>query len=376
VPARDWLGNQKRAADGTPLYKGEPDRTAEAAGGLIGLAIIVALALAAAAAWLFAKAVGWWWPRLSTSFRRDIADRRLSWTTLAWLSPVILLVVWVGASGLRGGGATPSFGSPLSESGSGIGTVGETPVYATPMLRTATASPEFAPRATRVLSAGQTARLTGANLSIVIPANDCGGYVFALRIANESAADVMVRYQFSSEVWGGEAVQAGCYPGTASTGTDTVPAGKTLDIGFRDLGPGPTVMAVGVGPETVEWNLVHELVPTSSASALGAADSATLAGVEMGIVGQSANNCGGYAFGLRIENQTDAEVIVRYSFQGEVWGGGEVSPDCYPQTATDGSRDVAAGTTTVVGFRDLGSAATVLTVAVGTTDPVFWILAH
>ena len=100
VAAKDWLGNQKRAADGNPLYESTPDRGAEAAGGLIGLAIILALAVAAAAAWLFAKVVGWWWPRTSASVRRDYAQLRVSLGSVGLCLPAVAGVVLLLGSSL------------------------------------------------------------------------------------------------------------------------------------------------------------------------------------------------------------------------------------------------------------------------------------
>ena len=95
VPARDWLGNQKKASDGSPLYEaadGDGGGEAAAAMGILALVLVALLAV-----WAFVtmtvSLVIWWLPRLSSSIRADIQLRRLSWTTLGWASPIIAVSV-------------------------------------------------------------------------------------------------------------------------------------------------------------------------------------------------------------------------------------------------------------------------------------------
>jgi hypothetical protein len=103
VPAKDWLGNQKHSADGRPLYEAEPDTSPALFAALLAIAAVIALAVIAMLAWIFAKAIGWWWPRVRRSIEKDVADRRLSWTTLGFAAPLLILVLLIVASAINAG---------------------------------------------------------------------------------------------------------------------------------------------------------------------------------------------------------------------------------------------------------------------------------
>jgi hypothetical protein len=124
VKARDFLGNEKRAADGSPLYEAAPDNSG-AIGGIIGVLI---LAVFAVVAWIAAVIVGWWWQRFYGSIKRDRIARRLSWTTVGWLSPAALLLVGILVQ------VAPSTApdSPVAAVGAGGGSGPQQPVFLPP----------------------------------------------------------------------------------------------------------------------------------------------------------------------------------------------------------------------------------------------------
>ena len=109
VPARDFLGNQKHASDGAPLYESSGSGGGE--GALVGLiaivvviAVVIALIVVAAVAIAVLAAVGWWARGLYRSIRRDRATGALvSGTTLAWAGSGIAVaaVIAVGVSQYR-----------------------------------------------------------------------------------------------------------------------------------------------------------------------------------------------------------------------------------------------------------------------------------
>ena len=152
-PARGAFGGKKTADDGTPLYQrssaggssGGGGFSDEAAGGLVGLAIVIGLAILAAAAWVFAKLIGWWWPRVSASIGRDVEVRRLSWTTLAWMGPLVVVGVFLAGNALFGSHTAASqpapFGAsnpePLAGGGAVVAPATDTPPPPAPTFSTA-----------------------------------------------------------------------------------------------------------------------------------------------------------------------------------------------------------------------------------------------
>jgi hypothetical protein len=94
--------------------------------------------------------------------------------------------------------------------------------------------------------------------------NNCPGYEnsnaysFVLRLVNTTSSSVQVQYSISPAVWGGVAPSSDCYQAMTTGDTVTVPAGQTIDIGFRDTTAGPTDLTVGT-TDTVgaHWVLVH-----------------------------------------------------------------------------------------------------------------------
>lgn len=113
VPAKDWLGNEVKAADGTRLYEAQrPAVSDDAVGGLIGVVLLISLAVVAALAWVAYRLVGWWFVRFRASASRDLDEGRLSWTTIGWVAPVVGLgVVLVASTTGSGGRATPGLAS-------------------------------------------------------------------------------------------------------------------------------------------------------------------------------------------------------------------------------------------------------------------------
>jgi hypothetical protein len=107
APARDFLGDQKRAADGSPLYEAADgpapeDALAGAMAGGVILAILAAIGVAAAGALAVAR-------RFWANLRADIEARRLSLSTVGWGSALGYGVFFVLAflSGPRTLGGTP-----------------------------------------------------------------------------------------------------------------------------------------------------------------------------------------------------------------------------------------------------------------------------
>ncbi len=93
VPSRDLLGNQRTAADGSPLYERADRGGAEAAGEAGGVAILAVLALLAVAG--AAVATRFW-----ASLRRDVRERSLSLPTVGYGSVILWLASWVGGLAL------------------------------------------------------------------------------------------------------------------------------------------------------------------------------------------------------------------------------------------------------------------------------------
>ncbi len=89
VPSRDLLGNQRTAADGSPLYERADHRGAEAAGEAGGAALVAILALIAVAG---AAVVTRFWAGL----RRDVRERSLSLPTVGYGSVIVWVASWVG----------------------------------------------------------------------------------------------------------------------------------------------------------------------------------------------------------------------------------------------------------------------------------------
>jgi hypothetical protein len=92
VPARDFLGNQKKASDGTPLYETTSgglggDVTDAAATGIVMVTIGIAVAAAVATAAAGKVVV----QRFVASARADVHDRRLSLATAGYG----LVILWV-----------------------------------------------------------------------------------------------------------------------------------------------------------------------------------------------------------------------------------------------------------------------------------------
>jgi hypothetical protein len=357
VEARDVFGQQKKSSDGSPLYvpKGSSGNDAfdDAAVALGGGILVVALVAIAAVVVGFVMAIAWWIPRLVKAVERDVAERRLSWTTIGLGIPIILIVAALGSSLLN------------SRSGyEGVpATVGQAPLQPSPG---------------EVLALDGTSNIDGLNMGITVPANTCDGFAFGLRLANSTSGAIGVHYSVDGDVWGGVAVDAGCYANTISSDDIRVAANATTTIGFRDLHEGPTVLTVTVDGRAVQWRLTHSLatVPSDGAVVYKLGESAKTTDVKMTVISEKPNTCGGFAFGLRLTNSTAQSVTIRYSFEREVWGGEDVRSGCYPISLTDGSTVAPAGKTVVVGFRDLASGPTKMAVAVETDDPIIWSLRH
>lgn len=113
------------------------------------------------------------------------------------------------------------------------------------------------------LGAAQSATLGEVEAGIEVqPRNSCAGYEdaysFMLHLVNRSPNAVSVSYSFTTSVWGGVEPSSDCYGGTTGGDTLEVPAGATVDVGFRDPTEGPTDLTLEVeGGETAHWSLVH-----------------------------------------------------------------------------------------------------------------------
>jgi hypothetical protein len=141
VPARDFLGNQKHAADGTPLYEaagGDGGLSGEALIGVLILgalivAAIIAIAIAIAVVVVVGAVLAWWARGLFRSIKRDrAAGVTLSTMTLGWLVPGVIGAILIGvvavnlqiphqtAIGAGGGGAGGGAVGTSSTGNSGI----------------------------------------------------------------------------------------------------------------------------------------------------------------------------------------------------------------------------------------------------------------
>ena len=106
VPARDWMGNQRVAADGTPLYEASQsvdEKAALALGAVGGIFLLTLLGV------VFAAVTGWYMPTLIASIRHDARERRLSSTTVGYGLPVLALITFLIALAAGGGPTAPAW---------------------------------------------------------------------------------------------------------------------------------------------------------------------------------------------------------------------------------------------------------------------------
>lgn len=113
------------------------------------------------------------------------------------------------------------------------------------------------------LDVAQPATLAGVEASIEAqPKNTCASYedayLFVLHLVNRSPTATRVSYSFTTSVRGGVEPSAGCYGAMTFGDTVEVPAGATVDVGFRDPTDGPTDLTVEVeGSGASHWSLTH-----------------------------------------------------------------------------------------------------------------------
>lgn len=167
---------------------------------------------------------------------------------------------------------------------------------------------------------GRSTTIGGVELSVVPEPNTCGGFAFGLSAQNQTSSTTDVSYQFSTDVSGGAAVSAGCYPAAVTrAGGLHVKAHQTATLGFRDMGDGPTVISLTVGRDArVIWAVAHSWSPhvlppagqvwfgqsfNSSTYALAAQATTFLTGENLAVVAHFSTELStGDMFGITVDN--------------------------------------------------------------------------